>query len=172
MKKNMLSKIDRALLSLEKLSPEEIEDYLNLLQDEEKRLSKKRRELHLKIDSCRKAILENLKKQKRMAKGKIFEELIQSLVDPFFKLPEDFLNEEEKNPDLSFDLSKLNFEELENYYNELRREEAVVSFKRRLIQGKIDLLKNWLSLKQSMERGQTDEEFVLKLTKFLSEKGF
>lgn len=172
MEKNALSKIDKALLSLESLSPQEIESMLETLFREERRLSQKRRELHKKIDEARREILERLKNQKRKAGKEILENLVNSLLNPVAGLPDDLLNAKESEVELDTDIKSLSFEELENYYNTLRKEESIVSFKRRWVQGKIDLLKNWLNLKQSIETGLNDEEFARLLTKFLSEKGF
>lgn len=172
MEKNALTKIDKALLSLESLSPQEIESMLETLFREERRLSQKRRELHRKIDEARREILERLKNQKRKAGKEILENLVNSLLNPVAGLPDDLLNAKELEVELDTDIKSLSFEELENYYNTLRKEESIVSFKRRWIQGKIDLLKNWLNLKQSIETGLNDEEFARLLTKFLSEKGF
>ncbi|MCX7831752.1 MAG: hypothetical protein N2440_02500 [Actinobacteria bacterium] len=172
MSNNSFAKIEKALLSLENLSQKEIENSLEFLYEEEKRLSKKRRELHLKIDETRKEILLRLKNQKRKVRKEVLENLVKSLLNPILNLPKELLVEDERNPDLTVDVKSLNFEEIENYYNQLREEEALVSFKRRLVQGKIDLLKNWLSLKQTMQEGASDEEFARTLTKLLSEKGF
>lgn len=172
MEKNALTKIDKALLSLESLSPQDIESMLETLFREERRLSQKRRELHRKIDEARREILERLKNQKRKAGKEILENLVNSLLNPVAGLPDDLLNAKELEVELDTDIKSLSFEELENYYNTLRKEESIVSFKRRWIQGKIDLLKNWLNLKQSIETGLNDEEFARLLTKFLSEKGF
>lgn len=172
MSENSFAKIEKALLSLENLTQKEIEDSLELLYEEEKRLSKKRRELHSKIDETRKEILLRLKNQRRKAKREILENLVKSLLNPLLNLPNDVLGKNERNPDLTVDVKSLSFEEIENYYNQLREEEALVSFKRRLVQGKIDLIKNWLSIKQTMQEGASDEEFARTLTKLLSEKGF
>lgn len=172
MKKSRLPEIERAILSLEKLTETEIEDYLEILGEEEKRLSTKRKQLHSKIDEIRKEILNRLKNQKRQARKEVLEKLVGSLLDPLTGFTGDLLKEDEKNPPLDKDVISMDFEELENYYNELRHEEAVVSFKRRLVQGKIDLLKNSLLLRQSIGKGLSDEEFAQTLTKLLSEKGF
>lgn len=167
-----LSKIDKALLSLENLAPEEIEQILESLLQEERRLSKKRRLLHEKIDEARKEILSRLKSQKRRAKKEIFENLVNALINPMVNLPQKLYEAKEREIEFHEDLTKLSFDELEKYYNILKEEEAIVSFKRRWVQGKVDLLRNWLDLKQSVQAGLSDEEFAKMLTKFLSEKGF
>jgi len=172
MKKNRLLEIERAILSLEKLTEAEIENYIEILSEEEKRLSNKRKQLHKKIDEIRREILNRLKNQKRQARKEVLEKLVVSLLDPLTGFSSDLSKEEEKNPSLDKDVFLMEFEELENYYNELRHEEAVVSFKRRLVQGKIDILKNSLILRQSIGKNLSDEEFAQTLTKLLSEKGF
>jgi small-conductance mechanosensitive channel len=172
MSKKSLPEIEKALLSLEKLSEEELENYIQILSEEEKRLSQKRRQLHQKIDAARRELLNRLKEEKRRARREILEKLVASLLDPLTGMAEELLKAEEKNPPLDKDIFLLEFEELESYYNELKQEEAIVSFKRRLVQGKLDLLKNSLSLRQSIGRGLSDEEFARTLTRLLAEKGF
>lgn len=172
MDRKSLSRIDKALLSLENLTPDEIEEILESLQQEERRLSRKRRQLHEKIDEARREILSRLKNSRRKAKKEIFENLVNSLISPIVNLPQNIHAAKEREVEYFDDLSKLSFEELENYYHTLKEEEAIVSFKRRWVQGKVDLLRNWLDIKQSVQAGVSDEEFARMLTKFLSEKGF
>lgn len=166
------SEIDKALLSLESLDEEKIREYLDILASEEKRLSEKRRKLHQAIDNAREEILQRLSQRKKKASEEVYAKAVERLLSPIFGTPKDLIKREEKDIEIKDNLYNLEFDELEKYYQALRDEEALVSFKRRIIQGKIDILKNHLLLRQSTKEAISNEEFAKKLAKLLTEKGF
>lgn len=163
--------LDEIFLRLHELSDEEINRAVEAYQIEERRLSEKRRRLHRAIDDARKEILNRLKQQRKAAGGELYEQLIQNLRDPFLKATGKLLQRPETDIDTEKDVSSLSFEELEKYYNELRREEALVSYKRRIIQGKIDILRNALVLKLEDLKSASNEEFAAKIAELLARQG-
>ncbi len=164
-----LDEVEKAIISLESLSEDQIRDYIDLLSQEERRLSRKRKQLHTVIDQTRSEILKRLQKSRRKARKEIYEETIKNLLNPIAGITEE-TPEELSDDEINRDIESMSFEELESFYNILRKEEGRVSFRRRIIQGKIDILRNALSLREAT--APTDEEFARQLAKLLSEKGF
>jgi hypothetical protein len=166
------SEIEKALLSLESVDEEKIREYIDILEKEEKRLSEKRKKLHRAIDSAREEILARLSQAKKKASEDVYAKAVERLLNPIFGTPDDLMSRKESDLEIKEELSGLNFDELEEYYQTLRDEEALVSFKRRMVQGKIDILKNHLLLRLSATETVSNEEFAKKLARLLTEKGF
>lgn len=166
------SEIEKALLSLESLDEEKLREYINILQAEEKRLSEKRKDLFKAIDLAREEILKRLSGMKKKASSDIYIKAVENILNPMKGVPKDLISKEETEIEFREDLDKMEFEELEKYYLKMRDEEALVSFKRRIVQGKIDILRNHLLLRQAETETASSEEFARKLARLLTEKGF
>ncbi len=171
------SSFENLFLRLKELSNEEITSLVRDLENEEKRLSKKRRNLHRQIDSLKTYISRKfLKKLNTEMEEKLLVRVAEMLTTPLRSIPMEVLSEE-KEVDINVpdDFSKLDFEELEKIYHDLRREEAKVSYRRRVIQGKIDILKSEIiaRLESTLEiPDKTTEDLIKRISKILSSKGF
>jgi hypothetical protein len=71
------------------------------------------------------------------------------------------------------DLASLSDEELKELIDELEREESDISYRRRLLQGRIDILRaeRTARLRKSVEAGDSPLADVDTLTDILSQKG-
>ncbi len=71
------------------------------------------------------------------------------------------------------DLASLSDEDLKSLIEDLEREESDVSYRRRLLQGRIDILRaeRTARLRKSVEAGESPITDVDKLTDILSQKG-
>jgi hypothetical protein len=71
------------------------------------------------------------------------------------------------------DLATLSDDDLKSLIEELEREESDVSYRRRLLQGRIDILRaeRTARLRRSVEAGDSPIADVEKLTDILSQKG-
>jgi hypothetical protein len=71
------------------------------------------------------------------------------------------------------DLASLSDDDLKHLIDELEREESDVSYRRRLLQGRIDILRaeRTARLRKSVEAGETPLTDVDTLTDILSQKG-
>ena len=71
------------------------------------------------------------------------------------------------------DLASLSDDDLKQLIEELEREESDVSYRRRLLQGRIDILRaeRTARLRKSVEAGESPLADVGKLTDILSQKG-
>lgn len=163
--------LDEIFLRLHELEEDEINRAVEAYQVEERRLSEKRHRLHRAIDAARQEILNRLKQKRKAAPADLYEQLIKNLKDPYLRATAEILSQPESDIDTEKDISSLSFEELEDYYNQLRREESIVSYKRRIIQGKIDILKNALVFKHEELKSASNEEFAAKIAELLAKQG-
>ena len=71
------------------------------------------------------------------------------------------------------DLAQLSDEELRNLIEELEKEESDISYRRRLLQGRIDILRaeRTARLRRSVESGEAPLTDMDTLTDILSQKG-
>lgn len=171
------SSFENLFLRLRELSNEQITSLVSNLENEEKRLSKKRKNLHHQIDSIKTYISRKfLKKLNTDMEEKLLIRVAEMLTVSSRSIPMEVLGEEKEiDINLPEDFSKLNFEELEILYNNMRREEAKVSYRRRVIQGKIDILKSEIiaRLESTLELpDKSTEDLVKRISRILSSKGF
>lgn len=173
----MTDSFENLFLHLRELSNEQIASLVSELEKEEKRLSKKRKDLHAKIDSLKSYISQKfLKELNTDIEEKLLVKVAEMLSSTSRTIPIEVLSDEEETEvDIPEDYSKLDFEQLEKLFNDLRKEEAKVSYRRRVIQGKIDILKNELlaRLESTFEPSdESTEDLIKRITKILSSKGF
>lgn len=176
MSKINMDKIDSLFFKLRNLTYVELATAITKLEEEEKRLSEKRKKLHRRIDHLKKYISEKLSKQRKQASDELYSRLIDVLSDPMARIPTEALKEPIEEKEIKkLDPETLNFDQLEGYYNQLRKEESKISYKRRITQGKLDILRNELIARlESRERSTQDstKDLVERLSKLFSNKGF
>ncbi len=162
--------IEQTFFKLHQKTEEELSSTLKKLIQEEKRLSQKRHFLHQKIDSLRIRLIEKLKRRKSLNRKEI-NKSVEALLKGEKVVPVNQYNLDEKEiGDINF--SQASAEELSLFLKKLLEEEAKISYKRRLIHGKIDILKT--ELLDRIEKNPDDlhnlkdlNKLIKKITKIL-----
>lgn len=172
-----MSNIDEIFLNLPEKKLEELKEAFDFLLQEEKKISIHRHQLHQEIDQLRRELSRRLKKGISLKDEELFQ-AIWALIegkDVIPLEPADLSNWSaitETKITSSKKPEKLSLEEIKEKLEFLLKEEGKVSYKRRLMQGKIDLLKDEvkkrLAKKENLVEAKDLEELVHELTAVLS----
>lgn len=180
-KRDKRAAIDELILNISSLGNDEISSLISDLEEEERRLSSRRKELHAQIDAVKKRLTTLLSERLRDEQSDFADAALlkaaETLVASSRTVPLEVLaEEEERTISVPDDLSSLDFARLNDIYHALQREEAKVSYKRRVTQGTIDILKNELLARlesvAAPKEASDDRELVERIAKILSSRGF
>ena len=127
-----------ALPDLAHLSDEELDSLLRRTEDEEEAISLRRRQLHERIDVLRHARVERLRES--VESGTLDLHLPESLDRPIFDGTGD-VPEEHPADEPAPDPGALSDDELRETIIALEREEDDISLRRRVLHGRIDILR-------------------------------
>lgn len=172
-----MREIDEIFLNLPEKTLEELKDGFDFLRFQEKKISTYRHHLHQEIDQLRQELSLRLKKGISLKDEELYQAIWALLEgkDVIPLEPADLSNwstiAETKTTPLE-GLKSLSLEEIKERLEFLFKEESKVSYKRRLMQGKIDLLKDEvekrLAKKENLVEAKGLEELVRELTAILS----
>lgn len=175
-------RLTQIMLDLPTLSSDEIASLISELELAERSLSERRRFLHEHIDRVKERMTALLRERISSPDADFADAALlraaEAMISSSHTIPvEALLEEGEAAPvELPDDVASLSFEELERLYQSLRREEARVSYRRRVTQGTIDILKNELLARlestSAAAGAATDEELVRTIARVLAERGF
>ena len=125
-----------ALPDFASLSDDDLEGLIRAAENEEETISKRRRFLHDRIDLLRGARVERLRGM--VESGTLDLPAPSTLERPIFEGTGDTPEEHDEAPP---DPSKLSDDELRSLIIELEREEDDISLRRRMLHGRIDILR-------------------------------
>lgn len=178
MAENKKIQIEESLSKLSELSSEEITSLIEELTKQEIELSKRRKDIHRLLDLLKEKLIEELKEGIDEKIGDdVLAKAAKVLISSSRTIPVEVLAEEEEK-DLVItekDLNDLDLKQIEDIYQTLRREEAKASYRRRVVQGKIDILQNELLARLESSRSshpEVSEDLIKRITNILSKKGF
>ncbi|MCK4777994.1 MAG: hypothetical protein KAS39_06405, partial [Actinomycetia bacterium] len=165
------------MIEIQGKSDSEVKEILNNYIKEEKEISKSRKEHHKKIDDLKKRLVENLKKINSKIPEEVVLKAILKLANGKNIIPFDDKEidlKEKALKDQGYSKVDKSIEEKKEHLRKMVFEEAKISFKRRILHGKIDIIKDDIKKRINEHKKAKDGEdedlkvLVQKISKILS----